>query len=150
MLRGTLSNIERYFRISPLFAQVVNELRAVDWASREYGQYEIADGKAYVVYGLYPHDGENTVFEAHDRYIDLQCVLQGDEIIGWADRSRLSAKAEYDESGDCQLFTGVGDTLCLTEGDWALFFPEDAHAPGGKYTQEHSVKLIAKIPTAEF
>lgn len=150
MLRGTMDYIDRYTPLSPLFASVMNELKSIDWSAREYGKYDIAGRKAYVMYGRYTHKEKNTTFEAHNKYIDVQYVLEGDEIIGWADRSRLAVQTQYSEENDCQLFDGSGDTLCLSKGDWVVFFPEDAHAPGSKFTCGESVKLIAKIPMTEF
>lgn len=150
MLRGTINYADRYTALSPLFAQVMDELKSINWSVREYGRYEIADGKAYAIYGKYPQKDKNTTFEAHNQYIDVQYILKGDEIMGWADRSHLTPQTEYNEDTDCQLFTGCGDTLCLLEGDWVLFFPEDAHAPCSKLTQGESEKVIVKIPMNEF
>ena len=150
MLRGTMAYIDRYTSLSPLFAQVMSEIQAIDWTERTYGKYALADGKAWVTYSLCPHQKENAVFEAHNRYIDVQCIVDGDELMGWADRSRLIPQTEYDPDKDCQLFTGAGDTLRLVAGDWVLFFPEDAHAPCGTLTRGESVKLVAKIPVDGF
>lgn len=82
MLRGTMTHIDRYTALSPLFAEVMSELQSIDWSAREYDRYEVAGGKAYVIYNLYPQAGENATYEAHNKYIDVQCVLKGDEIIG--------------------------------------------------------------------
>jgi len=71
-------------------------------------------------------------FEAHDRYIDIQTVLEGSEGIAWSPRSRLHSSTDYDDRKDVQFFHDGGQHPAradLVGGHFAVFFPEDAHMP---------------------
>ncbi|RKX72847.1 MAG: DUF386 domain-containing protein, partial [Spirochaetes bacterium] len=67
---------------------------------------------------------------AHDKYIDVQVVIKGNESIGYALRSELAAVGDFNEESDIGFFGGSGDPIYLKEGDFAVFFPGDGHAPG--------------------
>ncbi len=72
-------------------------------------------------------------FEGHRNMIDLQYMIQGAEIIDWADKSKLIAEEPYDREKDIEYFIGPKD-VCMTQlhlqsGQFAIFFPDDAHRP---------------------
>ena len=88
--------------------------------------------------------------EAHRKYIDIQCIISGEEKIGYADYSntKIIYKA-YDEINDSELFTIVKNEtfFVLRENMYAVFFPGDIHRPGIKNVKINRVrKVIFKIP----
>jgi len=76
---------------------------------------------------------ERPRFEAHRRYLDIQFVLDGFELCGWAPAARLAVEVPYDESKDI-MFGRVGaeDVVMMPfpAGRALVFHPWDAHAPG--------------------
>ena len=59
--------------------------------------------------------------------------VQGVEVIEWADKSELFAEEFYDPEKDIQFFRPP-DNACMTQlhlqaGQFAIFFPDDAHRP---------------------
>jgi biofilm protein TabA len=71
-------------------------------------------------------------FEAHRRYIDLQYLWSGEEWIGLSPLHRLAGDISYNRKTDVKFFKFTGDSsvLLMRAGMVAVFFPEDAHAPG--------------------
>jgi YhcH/YjgK/YiaL family protein len=69
--------------------------------------------------------------ESHRRYIDIQVTIAGHEEIGWKPVSECHAQtAAFDEQRDIQFYEDVPATwLAVPPGYFAIFFPEDAHAP---------------------
>lgn len=116
------------------------------------GRRDIRGGKSFALYQAYetkPPAGAK--FEAHRQWIDLQFVWQGKESILQAPLSRLGPPdTPYDATRDAALWNGslVPDfsALRLAKGDLAVFFPEDAHAPGLEAGGSHSVvKVVVKV-----
>jgi biofilm protein TabA len=70
-------------------------------------------------------------FEAHRHYIDIQYIAAGTEIIYHAPTGSLQGSTEYDAEKDFQFFADpvVATPLHLTPGNFALFYPQDAHKP---------------------
>lgn len=69
--------------------------------------------------------------EAHRRFIDIHVPLSGEETIGWASVSDLkNIIRPYDEEKDI-IFYGEAPQCLLPifPGQFAIFFPEDGHAP---------------------
>jgi biofilm protein TabA len=71
-------------------------------------------------------------FEGHRKYIDVQFVLSGEEVIGWAMLNRATVTIEYMPDKDVWLGTipaaDVTDVR-LSAGQAAVLYPIDAHAP---------------------
>ena len=83
--------------------------------------------------------------EAHRRFIDIQFVGSGAEIIGFAP---AGAPAEicknYSADKDAVMFTKVSDEtdLILAGGMYAILFPGEIHRPQCAYGSEALVKKI--------
>lgn len=70
-------------------------------------------------------------FESHRKYIDVQCVLEGEEIMEVEPTQRLAVTQPYNDDKDVIKYadTSRASTLLLKKGDLAVFYPEDAHMP---------------------
>jgi biofilm protein TabA len=72
------------------------------------------------------------VFEYHRKYIDVQYVVSGEEVIGWATVERMTITEAYDMDKDICFGTvleGQWTPLLLRAGQLAVLYPEDGHAP---------------------
>ena len=111
------------------------------------GRYDLPNG-IFVNVSVSPtrSDGD---YEVHRKYIDLQLILEGDEIIRWAHLSRLNGEPPYDAQNDIQFFSGnqeAGASLRLNAGDFVIFYPQDGHKPLLRLKTEFSRKAVFKIP----
>ncbi len=146
MILDNISNIEKYDGVISHAKEIAEFLRAHDVATIPAGRYDVADGVFVNVCDI--ENGENDTYEAHRRYSDLQCVITGDEIMKRCHISACGDGNEYSDANDCILYKSAKKvTVChVFSGEFALFQPEDAHAPGTKGTVSSVRKLIFKIP----
>ncbi len=86
---------------------------------------------------------EETVYEAHRKFIDIHLVLAGEELEGHADLSAATPTTEYNEQDDYVLLAADGNEFTLRAGDFAIHFPCDAHAP--TITAKDLTKAVIKI-----
>lgn len=132
MVIDYLENADRYARLHPAFAGGFSFLRRADMAQLPDGRHPI-DGDR--LFAIVAHDEgrgrEQSLLEAHRRYIDIQFVIGGEDCIGWlpiADCARVSSP--YDSASDLEFFFDRPATwLAVPPGAFAIFYPEDAHAP---------------------
>jgi biofilm protein TabA len=70
-------------------------------------------------------------FECHDKHIDIQLCINGKERIGWKSRQNcIQQKGEYNPEKDVAFYNDSPDMYFqLTNNQFAIFFPEDVHAP---------------------
>jgi YhcH/YjgK/YiaL family protein len=115
--------------------------------------------------GKYPIDGDNvfasvtedpskdfdkTNWESHRKYIDIQCVLAGEEKMGkWPVAEVTSITRPYDETKDVANYTAPGKFYIIPAGTFIIFFPGEAHrpniTPGGNKVVK---KLVIKVRAA--
>ena len=88
------------------------------------------------------------LLEVHNKYIDIQCMVEGIEKIYYAQRQELEAETEYDEKGDAQFLKDSDNCLefLFRAGDFAIFFPQDAHKPSMNAAgKAKAKKLVFKV-----
>ncbi|MGL5254194.1 MAG: YhcH/YjgK/YiaL family protein [Brevinema sp.] len=116
-----------------------NMAKAVDFLKNNYqkiltqevGKYEVCPEFFYLIQEYMPKT--DNIWEAHEKYIDIQLVLDGEELLYAADRSHLRVLEPYNPNKDLITFEGEAlITSVLKSGDAAIYFPTDAHIPGLK------------------
>ena len=155
MVLDTLAHWHRYASLHPAFTQAfrfltgpsLTPLRSADAGAGEHSVRHAIDGeRLYVSVDRVQGRGrERSRLEAHRRYIDIQLTIEGHEEIGWkplADCTRPDG--QFNEATDVGFFSDRPESwLSLPAGHFAIFFPDDAHAPlaaGGTL-----IKAIMKI-----
>ena len=84
--------------------------------------------------------------EAHREFLDLQYIIEGEELVGWAPLDTLTPADEYNPVKDKQMFTGHVDFMRIPAGYCYVVYPEDGHMPGSHLdTPKTSKKLIVKL-----
>lgn len=133
MIVDTIGNAAKYFGVHPLFEKAFAYINETDLASAE-GRFEIDGDSLKAIYSN--KDGMTTEqstakFECHNRHIDIQLCIKGVETIGWKPREKcITPKGEYNPEKDVQFYNDAPDMFFqLTDGQFAIFFPEDVHAP---------------------
>lgn len=105
-----------------------------------------------MVQGYTTEDRDSCRFEAHRRYIDIQLMLAGEEIIEVAPVGELTPDTPFDSERDAGFFKtpeAPCTRLILRPGDFAVFFPEDAHMPKvSVHAPAPLRKAVVKIDTA--
>ena len=127
-----MENASRYYDLHPGFKAAFEFLRTQPLDSLTTGRREIDGARLYALISRDQGHGKAAAkLEAHRKYIDIQYVIAGDEVIGvrpTADCGQVSAA--YDPERDIGFFTDPPETwLLLHAGSFAIFYPDDAHAP---------------------
>lgn len=131
MIIDTIDNLSKYVTLNPLFADVVEFLKAHDLKTMEVGKYPLKDKDLFLNLTIAKGRGkEAAVLETHIDMIDIQIPLSCDETFGYTPLCDLPA-FEYNAEKD---ITKYGETLAQTyvtlrPGQMAIFFPQDGHAP---------------------
>lgn len=93
-------------------------------------------------------DREECFFESHRKYIDVQFILGGEEIIEVSNTNLLAVALAYNEELDYIKYEdkkGVS-SIVLKAGDVAIFYPQDAHMPCIKAGSDAKVlKAVVKV-----
>ncbi len=134
MIIDTLANAHKYFSIHPLFQKAFEYIHRTDLNTIEMGKYEIAglDLRAAFSHKKGMTAAESiSKFECHNKHIDIQLCIDGVEEFGWKPREKcLQPNGAYNEVKDVQLYHDAPDMYFqLTNGQFAILFPEDVHAP---------------------
>ncbi len=147
MILDSLQNAENYHAIHPLFAAAFRYIAEVAAGSVPDGKYPVAEGLSAILSTGIGKTREASLakFECHDRYIDIQVCLQGHETIGWKGRAACTVpNGAYNEEKDVRYFSDAPDTFFdLCAGQFAVFFPEDVHAP--MIGEGELKKLVIKV-----
>ena len=146
MIVDGLDYADRWQNLHPGFAAAFAYLRQAISAPPPAGKHVLEPDRLWVI--VEPGQGRTRAqapLEFHRRYIDIQLVLAGEETIGWSPLSaQTAARADYDSVRDIAFLTDVPRVwLPLRVGEFAVFFPHDAHAPLAGETPV--VKAIAKV-----
>jgi YhcH/YjgK/YiaL family protein len=89
---------------------------------------------------------EQSAWESHRKYIDLQYVITGKEKIGVSALADATVIKPYDETKDLANYSAAGKYFIATPEEFFLFFPNDVHRPNIKVEGFNIVKkLVIKI-----
>lgn len=107
------------------------------------GRYAIDSNNVYATITESPSkEFDQSAWESHKNYIDLQYVISGKERIGVAPVSSATVVKPYNPSTDSANYTADGQYYIADPGTFFLFFPTDAHRPNIKVDGFDTVKKI--------
>ncbi len=86
-------------------------------------------------------------YEAHKAYADVQVMVDGEEKFGWANINECNITENFKDDNDIAFMDAPnGQFFALKKGYFAVFFPEDAHAPCRKSANaDFAHKLVFKV-----
>ena len=131
MIIDKLENLKNYASLNPLFPKVVEFLQQNDLNALEPGKHEIEGKNLFVniqmAKGRTPAEA---VIETHNKMIDIQIPLSDIETFGYTQRDQLP-EAEYNAEKDITKIPDLpaDSYITCTPGMFAIFFPQDGHAP---------------------
>ena len=84
--------------------------------------------------------------EAHRNYLDIQYIVSGQEIMGWAPLDTLTPTVPFDESKDVGFYAGDYEYIRIGPGQCYVVFPEDAHLSSRHLEQPNEyTKIVVKL-----
>lgn len=146
MIVDRLDACDVYAPLHPLIAPALAFLRRPDLADLPDGRCEIDGQRLYAIIARTSNRGrEKSPLEAHRRYVDLQYVVSGADLIGWRPAEGcLGDGREYDAERDIEFFADQPDAwYAVGPGQLAILLPSDAHAPLAGAGPVH--KVVVKL-----
>ena len=107
MIIDKLSNSQLYSGFGERINKAFTYLKQTDFSKMELGRYEIDGDNIFVLVNEYnTKDQSEGKLEAHKKYIDVQFVAKGSEIMGYATLENKIVIDEYNEQIDITLLSG--------------------------------------------
>jgi biofilm protein TabA len=115
------------------------------------GRYEIVEGVFANCSEYQTKLTEDGRFETHRKYIDIQLLLEGRELIDVTDPRDLEPIIAYDAEKDIAFYRRKEGRhrVVLSPGIMAVLFPQDAHMPSVAVGRPETVrKVVVKVAVA--
>jgi len=143
MIIDKLSNSNLYSGLGESINKTFAYLKQTDFSKMELGKCEIDGDKIFALVNEYnTKDESEGKLEAHKKYIDVQFVTKGSELMGYAPLENQIVIDEYSEQNDITFYSGEKSFTQVDEGMFAIFFPTDVHLPGIKVNEISYVKKV--------
>jgi YhcH/YjgK/YiaL family protein len=144
MILDTLQNAHLYYGLGPRFIKAFEYLVNTDFDKVEKGRYEIDGTNIFAIVNEYDTiDTEGEQMESHRKYIDVQYIVKGEELIGHDFLQQQIPSKAYDEETDFMLFAEKPAFFSkLDQGHFAVFFPTDLHMPNIRVETPVPVKKV--------
>jgi biofilm protein TabA len=149
MILDLLHHHHYYRAIHSRLSAAFDALQSIELRQASDGIHEIQGRDVFAIVPRYhTKPREQGRWEAHRAYTDVQHVVDGSEIMGWAPVDGLTVVDPYDSPKDILFLDGQGPHrfVTVTAGMMAIFFPQDAHMPGladGAVASVH--KIVVKV-----
>ncbi|WP_085832495.1 YhcH/YjgK/YiaL family protein [Clostridium merdae] len=149
MIFDTRSNITMYGGYSPLFDLALEFLKHTNLSVLEPGKYPIQGDSVFaLIQAPETAKRQERLWESHQRYIDIQYLISGNEWIGFQNTDLLTIKEPYSTERDIAFYedNGKGFFVPLVPESFVVCFPQDAHMPlACENTPEAIKKVVIKI-----
>ena len=146
MILDDLRNAARYEQLHAGFRAGFDFLKRPNLADLASGRYELDDDRLFALINRDPGRGlAGARLEAHRKYIDIQFLVGGSEVIGWRPTAECESLSDpYDASRDIMFFADRPHVwIDLPIGKFMIFYPDDAHAPLA--SKGESIKAVIKV-----
>lgn len=115
------------------------------------GSYKLGNGIIANVMTYVTKPISMTCYESHRKYIDIQYMIYGEELMFTEDTAKLCNKIEdkYDERRDIAYYNFSGGKLSMLKaGEAMILYPKDAHRGAVAVDRPTKVrKVLVKVPT---
>jgi YhcH/YjgK/YiaL family protein len=150
MIATDLEHISGHIAMTPAMQKAIDFLRQNRGRGLPAGKVEIDGKRVFATIQAYETIVTDAPkMEAHRKYIDVQFIVSGEEVIAWTPLERLTITQTYDETKDnCFGTVPLREVtpIYLRTGQLAVLYPEDGHAPklaAGKPTPVN--KIVVKV-----
>lgn len=129
MIFDTLENIKNYEGLGRVYT-ALEFLANTNFEKIELGRYELDGDNVFYMVQSYDTDPDKTVSEAHKKYIDIQFMVEGEEIIGVAPICVEKTEVEAKPENDVWFYQCKTEPITLIENSFMVLYPNDLHCPG--------------------
>ena len=149
MIVDKLENANLYTGISERLTRAFEILKDTAITDKANGRYDVDGDNLYYIVARYTTKPlQEGLFEAHKKYIDVQFIAAGREIIDYAPMEAFEIDTPYNAENDAILYKAPDNfsTIELNKGMFCVFFPDDTHMPGHILAEPCDIcKIVIKI-----
>jgi biofilm protein TabA len=149
MIIGKTQDLRRYKGLHKNIDKAIDYVLSTDLFSLPVGTIEVDGKNVFVLRQTYVAKALNDAKpESHRNYLDMQIVIKGSELFGYSHLGNKTAVVTepYSDIKDVEKFTIQDETfVLLSEGSFAIVFPEDIHRPAVKLNDALVEKAVIKI-----
>ncbi|QJW49011.1 YhcH/YjgK/YiaL family protein [bacterium BFN5] len=147
MIIGNIANLDRELNQLPTALQKgLKYLTATNVKQLPVGRYDIEGDNLFALVSNYkPQPQEHCKAETHVKYIDIQFIVSGEELMGYSAWSTAHEILEDCSAERDAIFYKTVDNesnVLLSEGTYAILFPWDVHRPCGLGAYGGEVKKV--------
>jgi biofilm protein TabA len=145
MILDTINNTHLYLGLHARFSKAFEIFRDKTLSQKQDGKYAV-DGEKnhYTIQRYTTKPLSEGKLEAHRKYIDIQFLLEGQELLGYAPLKGLTIAEKYNPQKDIAFFNTPKEItkVKLEPGLFCILFPDDAHLPCRQLTGPEDVKKV--------
>ena len=152
MFIGKIENINDT-EYNAVLKEVLEYLRVTDFSNMVEGVYNIGD--KHITAKVQRYETRKAVDckpETHTKFVDVQFVAEGEELLGWCPLSpELKITEDYNFAKDVTFYQKLIPESCvvLSTGSFAVLHPVDVHRPCCSVDEDkpsNVTKVVVKIP----
>jgi len=151
MIIDTLANAGRYYSVHSRIREAFQYLMDTDLAAIAPGKYPIDGDNMFAIVQEYETlDMAGEQMESHKKYIDVQYMIEGEELVGHALLGNQAISRAYKEIDDYIQYEDSPTFFTKMEaGTFMVFFSTDLHAPCIRIKEPQRVKKVV-VKVASF
>ena len=135
-VRAQAPQTERFARAFAYVDELLSPGSAIQARVRAIGEgdrmkTDLGDGMFVIEESYQTKLRADGFFESHRKYIDIQVIVEGEELMEVADIARMTVRQPYNPERDLIVYQDNTDAALLRvfPGMAAVFLPTDAHMP---------------------
>lgn len=142
MIIDKIENYSLYANLTERLAKGFEFIKNTDLVQIEPGTYEIDNKEVFAIVQEYnTKEIKDCVLEGHTKYIDIQYVIEGAELMGVTTKKNQKVVTS-DLDKDYTFYEGETTYIRLEAGMFTVFFPDDLHRPCVLDGQSSRVKKV--------
>lgn len=149
MIADRIENISIYTGLGERLAIALKYIAETDFSEVEKGKYAIDGDLIYAVVNEYETKPEaDCKIEAHQKYIDVQFIVSGEEAMGYAPLTNQEPSIAYNDEKDFAFYNVPVSQLKFESGMFAVYYPNDLHQPcisAGKVSTVKKVVVKVRV-----
>jgi len=146
MILDKIENYKLYLNISDRIAKAFAYIEKTDLSQMPLGKHLIDNDDIFALVQEYETKEEvDCKLEAHWKYIDIQYVTHGAEVMGITSL-KDQVPTYVNKEDDLAFYEGDSTPIEVGAGMFTIFFPDDIHKPCMKSKQSATVrKVVIKV-----
>ncbi len=143
MVTDTIENYTLYTGLNENIKKALEYLAFTNFDEIPPGRYTVLGDTIFAIINEFEtKDKGECQPEAHEQYIDIQYIVKGTELFGYAPLLDKLPVTDYNEENDVAFYREEMTYLKLDAGMFIIFFPTDIHQPEVRAFEPMLVKKV--------